>query len=289
MARSGDQAAILGIVSYLEIGFPDAQAHHHPMASLPPWRNPTPAYYTQPPPPPPPPGVATENYHRGLQHYYPPGLIRVSRPFPAPVHVVTNETASLFGDFARYLDTGRDEDGNKVIIDLDCMICMEHKLRVPACVSASHDPPDLEGPGFEGLTILPCGHYLGSTCLERWLGESEWSSSDSCAACPLCRLKLRYPCGHYLAPRELNPIHTRRHQVPLTLPEGGEIPENCPDCHYFEIMDGIDNLRNLLFPRDIGAGDFVYPDSREIMHRASTEFCRNAWRLTDLEEHYNRW
>lgn len=277
-------------MNYLEVGFPGAQTHH-PMALLPPSRNP-PFANTQPPMPPqpvkPPPGVSAEHYLHGLPNGCPPGLVRVSPPFPTPIRTITNENVSLFSDFAHYLDRGRDEDGNPVVVDLTCLICLERKLQVPACVTANY-PPGLEGPSFEWLTILPCRHYLGSECLENWLVESKWRSPDMAADCPLCRLKLEYHCGHFLPPREFNPVKTRAQQVPMTLPEGGMVPWSCPDCNHDDIREALDKVSDLLFPSTVVVGDLRHPDSGELLQRASFEFSRRMWRFTELEEHYHRW
>ncbi|KAI1183081.1 hypothetical protein F5B17DRAFT_449003 [Nemania serpens] len=289
MATSGNlEPTLLQIVNYLDFGFPDAQAHH-PMAWLPSCQDSS-SFANPHPPQPPPPGVSAESYHHhhAPPDSYPPGLVRVCPPFLAPVHVVTNETVSLFSDFAHYLDTGRDEDGHRVVLDLNCMICLERKLQLPACVTANY-PPGLEGPSFEWLAILPCGHFFGSDCLEHWLAESGFQSPDTTAVCPLCRFKLMYSCGHFLSPREYNPVRTRAQQVPMTLPEGGAIPRSCPECHYERIKEAIEQLRHLLFPMYIVPGDLVHPDSKEIMRLASLEFFRNMWRMTDMEEYYNRW
>ncbi|KAI1117996.1 hypothetical protein F5Y14DRAFT_294712 [Nemania sp. NC0429] len=280
MATARTSEEILDIVNFLELGLHYARAYHHP--SGPPLAN------SQQPQL--PPGVSAEDYHHGPLEY-PPGLVRISSPVPAPVRVITNDDVSLFGDFAQYLDTGRDEDGNLVAVDLDCLICQDRKLQLPACVTANNPDlaPGLEGPRWEWMAILPCGHFWGSDCLLEWLSESTWTSPENCASCPLCRLTLTYNCGHFLSPRDFHPARTRAEQVPMTLPERGAVPERCAECHYKEVAVAVERLRNLLFPRDLVPTDLVRPETWDFMKSASIDFCTRMWAFAEMDENYNRW
>ncbi|KAI1489726.1 hypothetical protein F5X96DRAFT_695569 [Biscogniauxia mediterranea] len=203
-----------------------------------------------------PPGVDPDSYH-GVPDGPPPsaqGLVRVSAPIPAPVHRITNQDVALFSDIAPYFETGIDEDGHPVCIDLSCQICGYAKLEMPNKVAPrgsgiEHDP-------VEGLSVLPCGHFFGSECIEQWIHTQEMEEKTPC--CPMCRFKLFYPddyCGHAI------PIHSyigwlpRNRQTPLTIPEGGHVPGLCKMCTWDQISEHVRRLNNLVFPR-VPVGNF---------------------------------
>ncbi|KAI0876312.1 hypothetical protein GGS24DRAFT_514262 [Hypoxylon argillaceum] len=288
MATIGNQEAILETVNYLESRFPSAQAHQHTI-SMHPSRSPTPTNQQSPQCQAPqccsPPGVAADVYQSSLPGCPPPGLVRVHPPFPTPVRVVSNANASLFSDFAPYLDTGHDEDNNPVVVDLTCLICLQRKLDVPDRVTAS-DFNHARG-ARESMTILPCGHFFGSGCMARWIMENEWQ--EIIWHCPICRFELVYDCGHEIEPLEYDPDCRRARQVPMTLPEGGEIPHSCNECVDDEIDESIERLRRLLFPRYIVPGDYRERQSAEIMRHVSLEFRHQVWNFTMMRDEFNRW
>ncbi|KAI0456535.1 hypothetical protein F5B21DRAFT_522683 [Xylaria acuta] len=280
MATFGNRVEMLAALNFVESLFPSGQA---PEPTYP-WGVSNPAHSH-----PPqnsrllsPPGVSADRYYSDLPDCPPPGLIRVLPATPAPLRVITNETASLFGDFARYLDDGIDEDGNPVLIDLTCCICLESKLRVSGCGAANgpcHGPVT-----FENLSVLPCGHFFGAECLYEWL-----LSGDGGASCPLCRFELAYSCGHSLEPREYNPLMFRREQIPQTVPEGGLVPRSCQHC-YESCIDGtVERLRHLLFPPYVVPGDLQYSDSAEILRGTSSLFKGRILDFLVMSEHYIRW
>ncbi|KAI1747959.1 hypothetical protein F4782DRAFT_543170 [Xylaria castorea] len=284
MATSGNRLEVLAAVNFVESHFPNGQAlksaylggmpnsaHSHP-----PQHNLLLS----------PPGVPADKYHSGLPNYPPPGLVRVSPATPAPVHVITNETASLFGDFARYLDDGIDEDGNPVSIQLTCGICMESKLKVTSCLigNGSSPPPRIpEDTPAEDLSILPCGHFFGANCLYEWL-----ISADQ-GGCPLCRYELVYACGHDMEPLEYNSSMFRREHIPLTFPEGGLVPRSCRSCYEGCINGAAERLRHLLFPPDVRPGDLQFVNSAEILRSTSSNFKSRVQSLLAMREHYIRW
>ncbi|TRX97570.1 hypothetical protein FHL15_001325 [Xylaria flabelliformis] len=279
MATSGNRLEVLAAVNFVESQFPNGQAHKsHP------WGVSNPAHSCpHSPPQGPPPGVSADEYFSGLPNSPPPGLVRVLPAKPAPVRLITNETASLFGDFARYIDDGVDEDGNPVVVDLTCCICMESKLSVSTCQAANNSPGNSSP--FEELTIMPCGHFMGLDCLYNWLLTTDWRNPT----CPLCRFKLVYGCGHDLEPKEYTPLRPRREQIPLTLPEGGRVPHSCDICYEKCIKQTLSRLRSFLFPSDIVAGDLKYENSAEILRNTSALFKRRALNYLCMNEHYIRW
>ncbi|KAI0533078.1 hypothetical protein GGR58DRAFT_506753 [Xylaria digitata] len=192
-----------------------------------------------------PPGLSADQYYRDLPKGPPPGLVRVGEPTLAPTRLLTNEDVSLFSDFAHYLDTGVDENGFPVVIDLTCLICTERKLLVQASVAARSQQ------AHERLAILPCGHFMGENCLSRWLLSTGLYNYNSCTHCPLCRFELAYECGHFILPYKYNPFMRRGKQIPITLPEGGKIPDECEICYKGNMDWAIDKSQDLLFPRGI--------------------------------------
>ncbi|GAW14435.1 hypothetical protein ANO14919_038380 [Xylariales sp. No.14919] len=278
MASFGNRQAMLDAaiaVNFVESLFPRAHAHSpcHLVGSS--------------PPPPPPPGVSAEEDYQGLPQGPPPGLVRVTPPCPAATRLITNEQVSLFSDFNKYLHDSIDEDGCPVVVDLTCAICMDRKLRVPDAVTARSDDGQQHA-AREPLVVLPCGHFMGSDCLETWLIESEFQNEAGIVRCPLCRFELVYSCGHFIPPREYIPELSGENQLPLTLPEGGRIPRTCEWCCRGNIDDAIEKLRSLLFP-EVLLNDLVWPESAEVLRTSAVQFKRRIWDFWGLNVHYNRW
>ncbi|KAK8080566.1 RING/U-box [Apiospora hydei] len=130
-----------------------------------------------------------------------------------------------FHEIAPYLDTGLDPvSGQPVLIDLECGVCGHH-LDVPRRVS----PNDYPDAPLEPLCVLPCGHMMGTHCLDHWIRRADeaWQAPT----CPLCRFKLRYTkCKCQMRFREFSPLLPREQQVPLTIPEGGRVDAYCGPC-----------------------------------------------------------
>ncbi|KAI1132452.1 hypothetical protein F5Y10DRAFT_293546 [Nemania abortiva] len=286
----GEQRAyISGAVNHLEATFRDSWAQN-PANPLPPW-HPTCLPAQQQPQPysePPPPGVPADVYHRSRPEGPPPGLVRTFSPLPTPIHLVWNGNASLFGDFARYLDTGVDENGYPVNIDLTCVICLRCKLIVPLRVTPTDPNPYHSEDGLEKLAVLPCGHFFGSKCLEKWCEETDWQFGYDGPPCPICRFELIYSCGHTLPAREYDPTRSRIEQMPLTLPEGGQIPRLCESCCLTELNEAIERLKHLLFPQQIVPGDLRDPNHLAMLHERSVTFRKKMWQYYSQNQSFNR-
>jgi len=231
-----------------------------------------------------PPGTMDEGSYSGIPVGPPPGLIRVGPTLPAIPRLVTDQDVSLFGDFAQCLDTGADENGEYVKLDLTCTICLTSKLEVPEYVRA-HDRSDSEE--VEGLTVLPCGHFFGSWCLEKWLRRVD--RRENYPHCPLCRFELVYRCGHYLPPRVYDTSEKRKQQIPLTLPEHGAIPARCGMCFELEIENAVDTFCTLLFPPHVPEGDLMFSQSRELLEEASIQFRGTIESLYTMRDLYVHW
>ncbi|KAK8010675.1 hypothetical protein PG990_009640 [Apiospora arundinis] len=133
--------------------------------------------------------------------------------------------ATQFRDVALYIDTGVDPGTQQpVLLDLKCPCCGYH-LDVPARVSPNMFP---DAP-IEPLAVLPCGHMIGSHCLDNWTRRRD--EERELPNCPICRFELVYRvCGCLLRIREYDPRLSRAEQLPFTLSEGGSVSENCGPC-----------------------------------------------------------
>lgn len=95
-----------------------------------------------------------------------------------------------------------------------CGICQTAQLEFP---SASECLSRLS----QAITIIPCGHFACFECLTR--------SLENKAECPFCRLPLHYEfCHHPLKGRVITTESL--FSIPDTLPMGGLIPDQCPEC-----------------------------------------------------------
>lgn len=105
--------------------------------------------------------------------------------------------------------------------NLECRLCRVSQLRV--------SPDALAEVTDETPALMPCGHIAGAVCLAATLDSADPGERS----CPFCRIPLEYSgCGHRILQKVLtaNTIGT----VPATLPNGGVVPERCPDCRAAE-------------------------------------------------------
>ncbi|KAI8632197.1 hypothetical protein F5Y19DRAFT_492083 [Xylariaceae sp. FL1651] len=293
MAAYGARLQILEAINFVENQFPKSSAlcaqAPPSTSSCPPWRAAALVQNVSMPLPP-PPGITADVYHNSVPFGPPPGLVRVYPPVPAPPRRITNEDVSLFSDFAQYLDTGIDEFGIPVTVDVCCLICQTSRLAVPDRVSALEPHGPLEDQSAEWMAVLPCGHFFGSDCLARWLQISDGQSDiHEGPYCPLCRLELRYGCGHYMPAREYLPWLNRMDLIPMTGPEGGSIPHSCQECLDADLRGTINMLSDILFPRYIPQGNFRLPGSEELLHEISIQFKSRILAFRSLREHWLRW
>ncbi|KAI0594489.1 hypothetical protein F4775DRAFT_596271 [Biscogniauxia sp. FL1348] len=234
-----------------------------------------------------PPGVDPDSYH-GVPDGPPPcaqGLVRVSPPIPAPIHWITNQDVALFSDIAPYFETGIDEHGHPVCIDLSCQICGCSRLEMPQIV-APREPSIAEDP-VEGLAVLPCGHFFGSNCIEKWIHTQEMAEEVPC--CPMCRFELIHPddyCEHAIQIQPYNGSLPRNRQTPLTLPEGGRVPDLCDICTWDHISQHVRRLNNLVFPQ-LPAGNFgpaLGARGPDMMAQVAMDLGNDVYRMREWTE-----
>ena len=171
--------------------------------------------------------------------------------------VLTNSDISMFTHLAPYLYTANDSDGGEesgvaerrenTRVELNCVICLEAKLEMPAHLSTIPAEDTGTGPlNVESFAVTPCGHILGYACLS----ASVWAriSRGKEPVCPICRFSLVYGCGHLIPMRPYNVRVGRSRQLPVTLPEGGSISSTCRDCDAQEFEDNLGVMESLAYP-----------------------------------------
>ncbi|KAK8118832.1 uncharacterized protein PG998_003458 [Apiospora kogelbergensis] len=133
--------------------------------------------------------------------------------------------ATQFVDIAPYIDTGVDPVSfQPVLLDLKCPCCGYH-LDVPARVSPNLYPDA----SLEPMTVLPCGHMIGSHCMDNWIRSRDAEKEPP--NCPVCRFELAYKhCGCLIRTPGYNTLLSRAAQLPLTFVEGGAVDHNCGPC-----------------------------------------------------------
>ncbi|OTA55492.1 hypothetical protein K449DRAFT_438716 [Hypoxylon sp. EC38] len=206
-----------------------------------------------------PPGIS-ESYDDGdrFTNSPPPGLVRVTEPVATSDQEYKKEQEvqtrvisdmSLFSDIVEYFDTGVDLDGNHIVLNLECTLCHENRLEVPPAVSPRVHPE--EATSLEPMVVLPCGHFFGAWCLRQWV-RPDPTGELFLDNCPLCRFPVKYPeCGHNILIQPYYANTPRHHQLPLTIPEEGVIPNFCAACRIRWVQFVAKQVAETLYPQDI--------------------------------------
>ncbi|KAJ2906667.1 putative RING finger protein-like protein [Zalerion maritima] len=107
---------------------------------------------------------------------------------------------------------------------MDCNLC-----KGPLKVSNAHDPDFLPLSGWNGtgeeMAHLPCGHFFGIECLERWRAAREFGDRS---VCPTCRVEFPHYCGHPVRP--MTTADRAWDEIPRTVAEGGLVGKFCVEC-----------------------------------------------------------
>ncbi|KAI0554908.1 hypothetical protein F4679DRAFT_579252 [Xylaria curta] len=144
-----------------------------------------------------------------------------------------------------YLDT--EADGTNTVLEFICQVCEKGRLAIPTLtegsdVGGTHLVGSVEPlgqlcnlyvQGFERIVVFPCGHVFGDKCVR----EEYWEQRD--LACPSCGFRMVYTnCGHAIVPAIVptSCAGSVRDTFPLTIPEGGQIPNNCKECRWIGIQ-----------------------------------------------------
>ncbi|KAI4868882.1 hypothetical protein F4820DRAFT_444795 [Hypoxylon rubiginosum] len=141
---------------------------------------------------------------------------------PARRHL-TNADVSLFSDVREPLRTHADAEGHPVLLDLICMICLGRFLEVPEPVAPRREA--YVESGREVVNVLPCGHFFGGRCNHRWMAVTV--ENGAAPHCPMCRAPTVYEECRHRVPTQVADGET---DVPLTIPEGGQVAKKCSSC-----------------------------------------------------------
>lgn len=154
--------------------------------------------------------------------------------------------------------------------NLTCRLCLVSELRVSM--------EDLEVTD-RTPAIMPCGHIAGALCLH----EAIESMDLGHWACPFCRYPLTYvQCEHRL-PEKVLTAETIR-SVPATLPNGGVVPELCPECRALRVQWGYREIISDMRSDLITARANYAANGTEEAARQLAEFARLFEELPVTEE-----
>ncbi|RGP79268.1 hypothetical protein FLONG3_2609 [Fusarium longipes] len=160
-----------------------------------------------------------------------------------------------------------EEDSDNVReLELACPICTEP---MSTCSSRQEKPPHEARTPCEKLPhearILPCGHMLGRSCLEKHV--KKWKSdhpntrfnrrrhrhAQKYYPCPICEARLyhHWQCGHDLASRCIPP-RNKYSEFPPVLSEGGsQTPGRCTKCTIDDAISDVE-CQGRSFAKDLG-------------------------------------
>ncbi|KAI1400501.1 hypothetical protein F4819DRAFT_497311 [Hypoxylon fuscum] len=213
-----------------------------------------------------PPGVSAD-YLRNIPNCPPPGLVRAMAPVPISEHqyrrevmgrrrcALTNDDVAMFSDIAEYLETGLDIYGNRIILSLSCLICGDKYLDLPSIVSPRLSAEDIQD-YTELMTVLPCSHILGAKCFDSWCETRK--DQNLHPECPFCRYPLIHQeCGHNIQIRQYDPRFPRQGQLPLTITEGGFVPDYCYTCRRDHQRMEATAMVEATYPQDVPGYAFV--------------------------------
>lgn len=159
-----------------------------------------------------------------------------------PPRILTNDDISLFGDVYKYIEARKDEDGRRVCLDLECLVCRDARLEVPPAVSPKRD----EDVSIKPMMVLPCGHFFCFSCMILLVDPS---SQEGAFVCPMCRFDLSHPgCS---CPIDLKPLSDYPNdRPPPTIPEGGFIHYLCQQCSSLATIGAAVDLAVYLLPHE---------------------------------------
>ncbi|KAI0096214.1 hypothetical protein GGR51DRAFT_567407 [Nemania sp. FL0031] len=127
-------------------------------------------------------------------------------PEPEPITDI-----ALWPELAKYITAftpARLEDleiDREVWIQLKCEICLDKYLRLPNWVGSW---PGHGKRNSEAICVLPCGHFFGKRCIQKWVLTLTQEQKSTPPVCPKCRFHLVHPkCKH---PIKLRAVHTRQ-------------------------------------------------------------------------------
>ncbi|RYP69414.1 hypothetical protein DL769_005268 [Monosporascus sp. CRB-8-3] len=175
-------------------------------------------------------------------------------------------------------------------LELTCSICLSSVLKFPdAIISNCHDRP------VEELTVAPCGHIFGASCLRSWT-DAKFVFREI-PACPTCRFPLiHHACGHFIRVREFSSdeLLGLARKVPIPTPQGGRVHPYCSGCRREKFEDSVRSTLHLIFDRSHQTREPLNPSHRDavqafLAHQFTTmaQHAYDSLRTLDTEE--NEW
>ncbi|RYP42976.1 hypothetical protein DL770_011897 [Monosporascus sp. CRB-9-2] len=175
-------------------------------------------------------------------------------------------------------------------LELTCSICLSSVLKFPDSIMSNCDDRPVEE-----LTVAPCGHIFGASCLRSWT-DAKFVSREI-PACPTCRFPLlHHACGHFIRVREFSSdgLLGLARKVPIPVPQGGRVHPYCSGCRREMLEDSVRGTLQLIFDRSHQTREPLNPSHRDavqafLAHQFTTmaQHAYDSLRSQDTEE--NEW
>ncbi|ROT40539.1 hypothetical protein SODALDRAFT_330264 [Sodiomyces alkalinus F11] len=124
--------------------------------------------------------------------------------------------------------------------------------------------------------MMPCGHVAGAACLDAWFADHD--------TCPFCRRRLVYrKCGHKVTTRHVT--HEGLFLIPMTIPEGGAIPDLCIKCQQKGLIQTVNVRYQACCRRFVNARKRFQDSPGEVELRALVDRKSELERLVFEEYH----
>ncbi|RYP00847.1 hypothetical protein DL766_001037 [Monosporascus sp. MC13-8B] len=154
----------------------------------------------------------------------------------------------------------RNANGKKAPrLELTCRICLSSVLKFPDAIMSNCDDWPVEE-----LTVAPCGHIFGASCLRSWT-DAKFMSREI-PACPTCRFPLiHHACGHFIRVREFSSdeLLGLARKVPISVPQGGRVHPYCSGCRREMFEDSVRGTLQLIFDRSHQTREPLNPSHRD--------------------------
>ncbi|RYP09967.1 hypothetical protein DL764_000962 [Monosporascus ibericus] len=175
-------------------------------------------------------------------------------------------------------------------LSLTCSICLSSVLKFPDLIMSNCDDRQVEE-----LTVAPCGHIIGASCLRSWT-DAKFASREV-PACPTCRFPfIHHECGHFVRVRKfsLDELLGLARKVPIPAPQGGRVHPYCSGCRREKLEKSVRGTLQLIFDRSHQTREPLNPSPRDavqafLAHQFTTmaQHAYDALRSRDTEE--NEW
>lgn len=126
----------------------------------------------------------------------------------------------------------------------------ELALSCPICYELMSNSPDhSKYLPYHEPHILPCGHIIGQSCLEKLCTTWKADNPDTYYyPCPVCKTKMRdhWACSHRVQGRRIPSSRAEYAYIPPVLSQGGVMPPRCTRCTVSDVLDDLASYGRLL-------------------------------------------